>query len=337
MPWQAIEDLQPAVAVESEWERRAGDGLLWLRRYLQPLPDLAQSIQLDAHEPHRVVVHGQDDIVTVCPDTGETEPILRSDVVLYRLDLRRLVDDLAAVLGLRGTSRPLDGSARVWLLGDFVPIEGERFPVYLCIPRDPDEGRSMVERCTLAFPRPPIVVTPTSRHVDTPATAVVGARNGATLTLAATLRVTADQISADVALDKVLASFVRTHVFPMVEGPSARRFATPPGVRWGDITIRFLDGSTVSISVGSISERHTYSSMGFEDQRSRKPTVQWELLRTFAQEHCHLTWKSSSAGHQNQKRKESLSKQLRAFFGIADDPFELRDNGWYAKLRLIPD
>lgn len=337
MPWRAIEDLQPAVAVDSEWQRLAGDGVAFLRRYLQPLPDLAHSIQLEGSEPHRVVVHGPDDIVTVCPDTGAAESILLSDVVLYRLDTRQLVSDIALALGLSGSCRSLDSSARLWLLGDFVPIEGERFPFYLCIPRDPDDARSQVERCILASPRPPVVATPTSRYMDTMATAPVDARSGATLTLAAMLRVTCDRIGAEVPLHAVLASFARTHIAPLVEGPSAVRFATPPGVRWGDITIRFLDGSTVNISVGSIAERHTYASMGFEDKRGRKPTLQWELLRAFAQARCHLTWKSPSAARQNQKRKETLSKQLRAFFGIADDPFEPRDDGWFSKLRLIPD
>ena len=58
------------------------------------------------------------------------------------------------------------------------------------------------------------------------------------------------------------------------------------------------------------------------------PSVQWELLRTFAAGEGMLTWRSPGADRRNQKRRELLAKQLRAFFRIAGEPIVTCGKGW---------
>jgi hypothetical protein len=112
--------------------------------------------------------------------------------------------------------------------------------------------------------------------------------------------------------------------------PSGTCFPTPEGTYWTDVAIRFTDGETVSIKAGAASGIYSYGDLGMSDGRNKRPTKQWELLRVFARHNGLLTWENSGADRKNQKRRELLAENLRAFFGISGEPIVLTKNkkGW---------
>jgi len=116
-------------------------------------------------------------------------------------------------------------------------------------------------------------------------------------------------------------------------------FPTPPDATWGDVSIQFTDGHTVSVKVKSVGGVFHYAQMGMANKKNSKPTVQWELLETFANEHGVLDWSSNKADRKNQKRREILATNLRDFFRIEGDPFRLTDDGkgWQALFLISPD
>jgi len=116
----------------------------------------------------------------------------------------------------------------------------------------------------------------------------------------------------------------------------ATNFPTPKGATWASVIIKFIDGETVSVRVGEQTGRYVYSEMGMIDGRNKKPTKQWEFLRAFADREGIMTWQSASADRKNQKRREILAENLKAFFGIDDDPFVLTDDkkGWQARFSI---
>jgi hypothetical protein len=116
-------------------------------------------------------------------------------------------------------------------------------------------------------------------------------------------------------------------------------FPTPKGAVWADVTIKFLDGETVTVRVSDQSGRYVYAEMGLIDGRTKRPTKQWELLRSFAQNHGIFTWQNAGADRRNQKRREVLADNLKAFFGIEGEPIELTDDkkGWRTTFTIIPD
>jgi hypothetical protein len=118
----------------------------------------------------------------------------------------------------------------------------------------------------------------------------------------------------------------------------AGKFPTPSGAGWGDVSIKFTDGHTVSIKVKNETRMFHYTQMGMANKNNTKPTVLWVLLAAFANHHGTLAWGDSEADRKNQKRKERLSKKLRAFFGIEDDPFRLleKNAGWQTRFELSP-
>lgn len=74
--------------------------------------------------------------------------------------------------------------------------------------------------------------------------------------------------------------------------------------------------------------------MGMANRKNAKPTVQWELLETFAEAHGLLDWRNRKASRKNQKRKENLAADLQRFFRIEGDPFALEGDGWRARFAV---
>jgi hypothetical protein len=121
---------------------------------------------------------------------------------------------------------------------------------------------------------------------------------------------------------------------------AVERFATPAGATWAEVQIRFVDGHRVSVQVRDLARVvYSYSDMGMADQRNKNPTRQRDLLREFARGYGVITWDSPAAHRKNQKRRETLAKNLKSFFGIEGEPIELTENrkGWRTAFSLEPE
>jgi len=284
----------------------------------------------------RVVEH-DDHVVAIDDETGVTVEIAPVARVVHELPGDLLVHDVARTLGLDGDPERL--AHRVWLLGRFVPISGERFPVYFAAGRDRDELAAMAGRVAARTAGPLILVTPTERWIGEEVRSLLRDRESVSVALEHLLEVTEEGLILSRPLRDSVAGFVRRHVPQAAGAVQQPRFPTPPGACWSDVKIRFLDGHTVSVSVGGVSRRYTYEEMGLGTANARKPTVQWDLLRAFAAGRGQLTWESHHASRHNQKRKERLAQRLQAFFGIDSDPFEYDDDlkGWRARFTIEPD
>jgi hypothetical protein len=75
------------------------------------------------------------------------------------------------------------------------------------------------------------------------------------------------------------------------------------------------------------------------DRRNKRPTKQWDLLRAFAKGYGTLTWGSRDADPRNQKRRELLARDLKAFFRIDGEPIVATDDGkgWRTTFALASD
>ena len=95
----------------------------------------------------------------------------------------------------------------------------------------------------------------------------------------------------------------------------------PPGTTWEDITIKFSDEHNVKIAVRGQVHHFDYKQMGFEDLRRHLPNKQWDLLKLLALRKGELVWGDPASHVSVKKKKERLSKALKAFFQVAEDPF----------------
>jgi hypothetical protein len=105
--------------------------------------------------------------------------------------------------------------------------------------------------------------------------------------------------------------------------------------------MRFLNQQQVHVQVGQSSGAFDFTQMGMADRRTNPvvPDSRWTLLVAFAEGGGIVRWSTTIENRRLQKHKEGLSKRLRAFFGIEDEPFEpLEDrSGWLARIRVLPE
>ena len=113
-------------------------------------------------------------------------------------------------------------------------------------------------------------------------------------------------------------------------------FPTPAGATWEQVEMRFKDGHTVAVKVLGEQGVFNYAQMGMANRTNAEPTVQWDLLKRFAESKGEMTWRSPGADRKNQKRRENLAKDFRAFFRIDGDPITLTEDGrgWRVRFEL---
>ena len=337
--WQSLERVQGWAGVRSVWREHMGDELQFLQPLLRPMEELAMSVPWPGTvEGRKVVVHDEDDIVAVDPETCESAPIRREDIVLWQLDADRLFAGVASALGLEGKPSSVGMGNRLWWLGDYVPVEGELFPVYMATTRDAKSLLRSAGHISALSQRPFVLVTPTRAGASEELNRVVEGRSSAWITLAESLTWQGEDVfEPKPSLARSLSEFKARHVKIAVTRSDTPRFETPAGARWSDVKIRFTDAHTVSVTVREHAGVFDYSSMGMGVARTRKPDVQWALLYAFAKGRGSLDWRSPEASPKNQKRRERLAERLRAFFGISGDPIRIEGNGWATLFRIETD
>ncbi|WP_146414710.1 hypothetical protein [Crateriforma conspicua] len=119
-----------------------------------------------------------------------------------------------------------------------------------------------------------------------------------------------------------LTYFLRQHSPPPEPNPQNRGLDVPAGTAWNSVQIRFIDYETIRVSVPGSSGIFHYTQLGMANSRNAKPVKQWQLLRTYADNHGVLTWRDSGAAQNVKKQTQELNKKLIASLGIAGTPIE---------------
>jgi len=133
-----------------------------------------------------------------------------------------------------------------------------------------------------------------------------------------------------------------------------------------------LDGHNVKITAKEKSIKVNYKDMGFEDKKQLKPNTQWEFLNILAECRGEISWKSNPEGRKSdirkvekemgfesddedgeqnrgfsykkapdsfKKTKQLISKTLKSFFDLKEDPFYSyhKEKAYKIKLNLLPE
>jgi hypothetical protein len=340
--WSALEDRATQVAVLAEWRHRLAQDFSAASSLLQPTDKDAWSYPdvNDACAHYKIVVHGEDDVVGVHCRDGSVIELTKADILLYRLDKRRLCRRVAAALGFRCSQAPFDETTEPVLMATYRPVAGYEFPVYIATPHEPVELRRAVEAGVARGETPVLILVPTRRQIRPDCESLLNARRAGLLVLD-------DAIAADASgkwgatpiATAALAAFQAEHLPTTGEVDRAVFFPTPAEAKWSDVRIRFVDGHTISVAVGGESRMLHYAQMGMADRRNAKPSKQWEFLRSLARSYGAMTWDSPDADRRNQKRRERLSRDLKSFFRIDGEPIVLTDDkkGWRTAFSIEPD
>lgn len=326
-------------AVPMEWRALLADDFVAAGRFLLPTPRVAGSVKSTA--PGRTCVHEvrwwNGRFLSVCPDGCDAAELTRDEVTVHRLDVASLAREVAGTLGLEAVrAEPVPGVAGVRHVGDYVPYCGFRFPAYLTLAGEP-EGLSAAVDSLAARGGPFMLLAPTRSALTQAAADVIRQARACFLPLDELLGSADDgELALLDGLDAegVLAEFRAAHVPQPKADDGMVFFPTPPGARWEDVSIRFIDRHSVYVTVKGASGTYHFAQMGMARKNNAMPTVQWLLLETFAEAHGVLDWRNRKADRRNQKRKENLAADLQRFFRIDGDPFALEGDGWRARFTV---
>ena len=267
--WRALETVPGLSAVDAEWRVRFGDEYKSAKSFLRPNGKFASShpcmAGLSCECAHDVVEHGPDDIVAVCRcGRGcKTFPLKRSDIAVYQLDRAVFDQALAGVLNLMGEQHTENGLHQTTRLGAYSPYAGFRFPVYLTIQIESDDFHHVVSGLVSRTDEAFVLLAPTRDLYTAPTEQVLAKRESTFIPLAEDLDLARRQeLRLRRPLDDILSAFQAAHLpAPEADGSMAF-FPTPPDAAWSDISIRFIDGHTVSIHVKGESKVCNYTQMG---------------------------------------------------------------------------
>ena len=340
--WPALEEIPGLQAVSAEWEIHIGEGSDALKSLFIPTDRFAESIPIadDPYSSYRVVRHAPDDIVGIHDGGGPVITLSKRDVLIYRLDHQRLIHQVTTALGIELAAANIDGVPHAYRVGSLRPFAGFIFPVFLALPLESEDLQRAVEVISAQCNGPFLLLAPTRRRLRPATELLLKNRNACFLVLDEAIRVdVGGDWVATAGATQALGDFLRLAIPQAAETGVMAFFPTPVDARWSDVRIKFTDGHTVSVKVGEAIGTFAYSQMGMADGRNAKPTVQWQLLRSFADNFGAMTWENSGAKRENQKRRDNLVRDLKAFFRIDGDPIEYIEQikGWRTVFTIEPD
>ncbi len=339
--FRCLDQALGAPFVGTSWRNALGDAFPTVEPWLLPAADLATSVPCTradpAHCAYRIVEHHDGSHTGVC-DLGYCprrtfEP---AQLIRYATNPTRLRNETARLLGLVPASNP-PAHPCLLPLGTFAPAAATT-PLPAVIAGGPSNElvARLLRELFESTGGPRLVIFVSALNARSPAATFLHRIEWPAFTLGdacaidpdtAALRWTAEGQGA---WESFCASLA-----PPTTAPAAATF--PPDLRWSEVTLRFLDGHTVSVTARGVRVRYSFAEMGMEDKRAKRPDVQWELLHAFAEGHGTFDWSNDSASHRIQKRKETLAKKLKDHFGIRADPFryDKSTGGWQAVFTIF--
>ncbi len=339
--WDLLEMPETWSGTKTEWQERLNNNGSEAVKFLVSSGKVASTIRFDDEESSRLVQPDADgELVAVCELTGRSDPVDHETAALLNFSVDALAESISRAMLLHGAAGRVEGQQWTWWLGDYTPVEGERFPVYLIVAPDPDSFHAASLAVAALAGKPFIIVSPTRRHATAETQGRPGMPTVEWISLSECARF---DDGGDVELLRPMESILRPFLqirLPVLFGPPSRpRFPTPVGATWLDVSMKFKDGHSIMISARGETKTYSYEGLGMGNKNTPRPKIEWELLRDIAASYGVFTWKSKGASRRVPKQLERLGKHLREFLGIETSPFRYDDElkGWKALFSIEPD
>lgn len=342
--WAYLETLPGKAAARFEWDAALSGWdryPLFRDHFLQLTPCSAEALACPTDCglgcPRRVVAHAADDVRAVCgekrADPVRLDPL---QVLVYRLNPSAVNAAVARALGIDPREAKLAGAAHTWRVGDFVTPAGRVFPVVLSLQNTRAGLDEAARSLCLTLEGPFVLAAPTRRPFGPVAEDLLARRRGLFIALDEELTLQdGPRFEARRGAAAVFSPLAAGG--PAPGGPVF--FQTPPRTPWERVEIRFHDGHVVSVRAGDRTGRFNYTQMGMASRQNGEPTLQWDLLRRFAENRGEIGWHSSAAAPRIKKQKGLLSKHLQAFFRLEGEPipWDKADQVYRCRFRVLSE
>lgn len=341
--WQVLDENRGLKLSRAGWRERLGSerGCEW--ELLTATGEISAAIPVPGRPYERYIVTevAEGEFEGLNNLTDQIVPLERSDLVCFEFDVFKLAKLLAEFIGFTPRVQNLGIPIHRYQIGQYGKLDGAGFSLFFVKANSADYVDICVDTLIVMHPQPFVMFVTTDEMLGERTRRIVSQQtNRLVLTLDATLLLNEEQQwnLSQQARDAIVA--FRDQVCQVVDRASdIVCFDTPESATWHDVSLRFLDTESLTVSVKSKRSVVTYVDLGLVDKRNGRPDVQWRLLQAFATSHGVMTWDSPGASRKNQKRKEYLAQQLKKFFAIEQEPFELTPNrkGWRCVFAITSD
>ncbi len=329
--WSILEQSPGLSNIMPEWQRRLDTTFEVARHWFRPTNRRGTTFPCQspgANGCHmRVVEHSNDNIVAVCNDEDpycDRIQLSPADIIVHDLDLRTLASIVAQVFDFSPEFAPVEGLYQTFLVGKIQPIGSRRFPIFLTIQGDKANMKDAAVCLLAKIDTPFVLLSPTGKSVDKEMADLL-ARHKSRFILLEDILVW-DEVNGSLtgteAAPGLLADFVTQAAPEITQMGSMEHFPTPPGASWEHFTFEFLADSALLVWCKGIQKPRQLEPehLGMKRQDNGQATKQWLLLRVLARLGGRLTWKDGDASKKFKDHKYSLSKKLREYFLLDEDP-----------------
>lgn len=346
--WRFLECLHDQTAVYEEWKLALESEFDWIAHWLRPTGGLGTEFPISdplverGYRPPCRIIETEAGELRAIPRDGTSFEVTAHQLSVYEFYNQRFLQQLLEQFPFQELPRSqeqrrnIHGLPFVSQIGSLAPTVGYEFAVYHMVPRSTADFGRGVDAIAANESGPFVVCSPTRRFLGSLASETLKRNAGILVPLAECVTVVEQVPQLTPPGKRLIENFLTQHV-PSQEIDSRHFFPTPHGMNWGGVRMRFLDGETLSIRAGETTRVVNYTQMGMVNAKNGRPTLQWELLRTFANGHGLLDWSSRAAHRKLQKQKNLLAGKLREFFRIEDDPIESLNSGWRTRFAISPD
>lgn len=219
---------------------------------------------------YTVIEHGPDDFVGVCEDDGERTTLSRADLVVYRVDLKKLITAIAAAFGFAAEGTDVPDVPFTQRVGTYRPHAAVAIPVYLTIRLEHTEYKSVVNALIATTRGSFVLLAPTNRHHRIACQLLLESHRCLFLALADAIRVDSPRLEATGDARAALAAFA-AKITPAIEQPVADE---PLGERAQDVLIAMRELGATDCDRRQSTARITERAFGRDaDANSLKPIM----------------------------------------------------------------
>ena len=329
--WSALESVPAQSNILAAWQRLLGSDFHIACSFFRPTDRRASRFPCPYHGgdgcPRRVVDYGDGEIIAVCNDEdGECDDITLSpeDIISHELDRRKMVEVVAKVLEIKPAFAPLEEFHRTFMVGEISAGGSRRFSVILTTPLDADSLLGIMPRLLFKLQVPFILLTYTKNMVSLEMKEMMDRNKSCFMSLDEILvwDEQAGGLVGGMPADKLLAGFLEKAAPELIKSNLMDHFPTPPGACWEHFIFEFLADSVLLVRCKGVHQpmRLEPEHLGMKNMKNGEPTKQWGLLKILAISGGSLSWQSQEAHSKIKPQKQILSRKLKSFFHIDDEP-----------------
>jgi len=344
--WSFLGNMREQKAAWHDWRHYYGRWPFWEKfrdRYLCLTNERADSVECGTvcREACWREVYGDADeemLEASCPEGEDGYPLTTQDILIYTLHRHELHKEICSAFGIEHRESKMESCVNTWRLGDFIPLAGMVFPAYISFPYDREELLETVKHLCLFHEKPFILICPTREKLYLQAEQLLYSRKALYVSLEEELFFTQNgEINAHRKSEDIFALLLQTLPEPYKNEPVF--FPTPPGAKWTDVHIHFINEQNITVQVKECKAALNYFEMGMSSALHKGPIDRWYFLRSLADGNGAYGWNGAQPSIAKKKQKQLLCEDLRDFFRISGEPiyWDEGHKAYIANFQIRPD